>query len=125
MTKILLADDDHNFATILKKELEEENHQVDHVSNGVDAILKCIANPYDCVVLDLVMPGIDGLGALKIIKRLKPDVPVITISGKAGPREMADAMACGAHTCLKKPFELEVLKKEIQTIRKERRNGEL
>ncbi len=121
MPHILLADDDMNFATILKKELEEESHQVDHVSNGVDAILKCIANPYDCVLLDLVMPGVDGLNALKIIKSLKPEIPVITISGKASTKEISESLSCGAHSCLKKPFSMEDLKKEIQTFRKERK----
>lgn len=124
MTNILLADDDQNFATILRKELEEENLQVDHVSNGVEAILKCIANPYDCVLLDLVMPGVDGLSALKIIKSLKPDTPVITISGRVGSKEMLESLACGAHSCLKKPFKIEDLKREIETLRKERKNEE-
>jgi len=118
LTKILLADDDHNFAAVLKRELEEENHQVDHVVNGVDAVLKCLSNPYDCVLLDLVMPGVAGLDALKIIKRIRPDTPVITMSGRAGSKEMTDSLACGAQACLKKPFEIEELKREIKTIRK-------
>lgn len=119
VTRILLADDDHNFATILKLELEEEHHQVDYVPNGVEAILKCIANPYDCVLLDLVMPGLGGLDALKIIKRLRPETPVITISGKAGPKEMSESLSCGAQKCLKKPFNIEDLQREVHTLRKE------
>ncbi len=120
VTRILLADDDHNFATILKQELEEDHHQVDHAPNGVEAILKCIANPYECVLLDLVMPGLGGFDALKIIKHLKPETAVITMSGKAGHREMSESLSCGARSCLKKPFKIEDLKKEIKTIRKER-----
>jgi DNA-binding NtrC family response regulator len=113
--RILLADDDQNFAAILKQELEEEHHQVDYVPNGVEAILKCIANPYNCVLLDLVMPGLGGLNALKIIKSLRPDTPVIAISGKAGPKEIEESLSCGAWTCLKKPFKIEDLKKEIRS----------
>jgi DNA-binding response OmpR family regulator len=113
-TNILLAEDDHNFGTILKRELEEESYTVDHVSNGVEAVLKCISHPYDCILLDMVMPVLGGIGALKIIKKLNRTVPVIIMSGNAGSKEMAESIVCGAAKCLIKPFEIAQLKKDIK-----------
>lgn len=114
MTNILLADDDRNFGLILKRELEEISYTVDHVPNGVDAVLNFIAKPYDLVLLDMVMPRLGGIDALKIIKRLNPSIPVITMSGKAGDREMSESLACGAFKCLPKPFEISLLKEDIK-----------
>lgn len=75
---ILLADDDKNFGLILKSELEEEHHHVDLVSNGVEAVLSFLDNPYDFVLLDLRMPRLSGTDALRIIKNINPEVPAIT-----------------------------------------------
>lgn len=114
MTNILIAEDDHNFGTILKRELEDESYTVDHVANGVDAVLNFIAKPYGFVLLDMVMPGLSGIDALKIIKRLNPSVPIITMSGKAGSRELNESLICGASGCLTKPFEITEIKERIK-----------
>ena len=112
--RILLADDDKNFASILKQELEEENFMVDVVANGVEAVMNFIGKAYDFLLMDLKMPGLSGVDALKIIKKLKPDTPCITFSGKAGPAERAEAVECGAMSCLQKPFAISQLKEEIR-----------
>ncbi len=60
------------------------------------------------------MPILDGFNALRIIKKIKPDVPAITYSGNAGSGEMAEAVRAGAIRCLTKPFEIGQLKDEIR-----------
>ena len=111
---ILLADDDRNFGLILKSELEQDHHRVDLVPNGVEAVLNFIKNPYDFVLLDLRMPRLSGTDALRIIKNLNPNVPVITFSGHAGSEEMAETLECGALKCFSKPFSVAQLKGEIR-----------
>jgi DNA-binding response OmpR family regulator len=113
MVKILLAEDDKNLGFILKKELEGDQHAVDLVTNGVDAVLNFMKNPYEFVLLDLRMPRLGGNDALRIIKQFNPHIPVITFSGNAGSVEMVESKECGAIKCLRKPFEVEGLKKEI------------
>ena len=113
--KILLADDDNNFGTVIKNELEEERHAVDVVSDGVEAVLRFINNVYDFVLLDIRMPRLNGTDALRIIKRINPEVPAITFSGKAGDFEMAESVRCGAIKCFRKPFEIAQLKKDIRS----------
>ncbi|MGZ3568819.1 MAG: response regulator [Thermodesulfobacteriota bacterium] len=115
MVNILLADDDKNFGTVLKNELEEERHTVDVVSDGVEAVLRFINDVYDFVLLDIRMPKLNGIDALRIIKRINPDVPAITFSGKAGDLEMAESLRCGAIKCFRKPFEIAQLKNDIKS----------
>lgn len=106
MVDILLAEDDRNFGEVLKRELEEQGHRVDHVMDGVEAVIHCIQKPYQCVLLDIVMPRLNGLDALKIIKQIHPDIPVISFSGNAGDSEIARALELGALRALRKPFSL-------------------
>jgi DNA-binding response OmpR family regulator len=111
---ILFADDERNFGTVLKSELEEEGYAVDLVSDGVEAVLNFIERRYDFVLLDIKMPKLDGINALRIIKRLNPDTPALTFSGNAGTGEMAESIRAGALRCFTKPFEVSQLKDEIQ-----------
>jgi DNA-binding response OmpR family regulator len=99
---ILLAEDDRSFGAIMKNELEDEDLHVDVVSDGVEAVLNFINNRYDAVLLDVSMPKLDGLSALKIIESLGPFVPVIVFSGKVGQNELDEAT--GGATCFRKPF---------------------
>ncbi len=111
---VLLAEDDRNFGSVLKRELEEENYNVDLVPNGVEAVLSFINNYYDFVLLDLRMPRLGGTDALRIIKTLKPDTPVISFSGHAAREEMEETMRCGAIKCFSKPFAISQLKEDIR-----------
>jgi len=111
---ILIAEDDRNFGKILKAELQEEGYTIDLVNDGVEAVLRCIDEKYDFLVFDIKMPKLDGINALRIIKRLRPQVPAVTISGNAGSGEMAESVRVGAIRCLTKPFELAQLKQEIK-----------
>ncbi len=111
---ILLAEDDKAFGTILKRELEDDGYIVDLVHDGVDAVLKAIETNYGFVILDIKMPRLDGIHALKIIKKLQPSMPAITISGNAGNGEMADSVRVGALRCFTKPFVIEQLKGDIR-----------
>ncbi len=112
--RILLAEDDRNFGRVLKTELEEDGYEVELALDGLEAVLKFIEHTHDFVLLDIKMPKIDGISVLRIIKKLKPDVSAITISGNAGSEEMAESVSLGAMRCLPKPFEIANLKNYIK-----------
>jgi DNA-binding response OmpR family regulator len=116
MMKILLADDDKSFGHVLKNELEGERHNVDLVDDGAKAVWSFIERAYEFVILDLKMPRLDGNDTLKIIKKLNPNIPVITISGNAGETDVAESLNCGAMKCLIKPFRIEELKTDIKSF---------
>jgi DNA-binding response OmpR family regulator len=111
---VLIAEDDKNFGVVLKHELEEENYIVDLARDGVEAVLNFIDREYDLVLLDIKMPNLDGINALRIIKKINRGMPVITFSGNAGTGEMAESLKAGALRCLTKPFEIAALKEEIK-----------
>jgi len=101
---ILLAEDDKNFGIIIKSELEEEGYAVDLVNDGVEAVLRFIDGHYNVFLFDIQMPGLGGIGALRIIRKLNPDVESIAFSGNAGQDEIAEALNAGACQCFIKPF---------------------
>ncbi len=111
--KILLVEDDKNFGRVLKAELADAACEVDLAQDGVEAVMRFIDGRYDFVLLDIKMPKLDGINALRIIKKLNPRVPAITYSGNAGSGEMAESVTAGAIRCLTKPFEINKLKEEI------------
>jgi len=113
--KILLAEDDRNFGIVLSAELEQAGNSVDIAYDGVEAVLNFIDKPdYDFIILDIKMPRLDGINALRIIKKLNHAVPAITVSGNAGTGEMIESVRAGAIRCLTKPFEIATLKDEMQ-----------
>jgi CheY-like chemotaxis protein len=78
--KILVVDDEENIRFLFKEELEEEGYQVEMASNGFEAIDKVKTSKFDVVVMDIKMPGMDGIQALNEIKNMVKDQPVILCS---------------------------------------------
>lgn len=112
--RILVVEDDKNFGRVLVSALREGGDDIDLAVDGVEGVLKFIENRPDFVVLDIKMPKLDGINALRIIKKIDPNVPAITYSGNAGSGEMAESVRAGAIRCMTKPFELEQLKADIR-----------
>jgi two-component system OmpR family response regulator len=112
--RILIAEDDKNFGYVLRGELAENGHEIDLALNGVEAVMKFIEQKYDFVLLDIKMPHLDGINALRIIKKLNSSVAAITYSGNAGSGEMADSVKAGAIRCLTKPFAITQLRDELK-----------
>ncbi len=121
--KILIVEDDKNFGFVLKGELESEGYDVDLAMDGVEAVLKFIDENHAFVLLDIKMPKLDGINALRIIKKLSPGVSALTYSGNAGSGEMADSIRAGAIRCLTKPFEIAQVKEELARHRMRRGGG--
>lgn len=111
---ILLAEDDKNFGIVLKNELEGETYTVDLVNDGVEAVLNFIEKSYDFVLIDIKMPKLDGISTLKIIKKLRNNVPAVVFSGNAGFSEIEETLAAGAIRYFQKPFEMSDLKECIK-----------
>lgn len=116
--QILLADDDSDTTLVLKDRLESFGYEVTAVSNGQEAIEEIIRKRYAAAVMDVKMPKVDGLEALRLIKRIQPEMPVIMITSIA--EHVADSVADGAHACLLKPVDAERLKATVEQCLMER-----
>ena len=98
MTKanLLLVDDEERFLLTTKKLLEKRGYSVETASNGMEALEKLKQHPIQVVILDVKMPGMDGLATLKIIKRDFPLIEVIMLTGHATVASAVEGVKLGA-----------------------------
>ncbi|MFV0436337.1 MAG: response regulator [Desulfopila sp.] len=111
--RILLVDDEEEFLVSLKARLEIRGMQVDTAANGEDAISLADRQEYDAIIVDLSMPGIDGLETLERIKEINPDAELIMLTGHATVESGIKAMKKGAGDFLQKPVDLADLLQKI------------
>jgi len=114
MSRILVVDDERDVANYLVSELQTAGWQTGAAYDGVEAVLKVIDGGWDAVLMDIRMPKLDGIGALRIMRRLAPQLPVILFTGQAGQGDMIESTRQGAFTCLLKPIASDKLLKVIK-----------
>ena len=104
LMRILIAEDQEDLSRGLKFLLEKQNMSVDVVYNGLDALDFFHRGSYDVIVLDIMMPGMDGLGVLRQIRKEKSPVPVMLLTAKAEVEDRVNGLEAGADDYLPKPF---------------------
>jgi len=102
--KILLIEDDRHTASYLVKALREHGHVVDHVASGRDGLAAASAAGYDIMVIDRMLPEIDGLSIVKAIRALKVKAPVLLLTTLGGVNDRVEGLEAGADDYLTKPF---------------------
>ena len=111
--KVLLVDDEQDFLETLSNRLEMRGLKVSPATSGEQAISEAKQQDYDAIVVDLAMPGIDGLETLKRIKADNPNAEIIMLTGHASVQSGVEAMKLGAGDFLQKPVELTELMSKI------------
>ena len=111
--KVLLVDDEQDFLETLSSRLEMRGLKVSAVTSGEQAITEAKQQEYDAIVVDLSMPGIDGLETLKRIKADNPNAEIIMLTGHGSVASGVEAMKLGAGDFLQKPVELSELMARI------------
>lgn len=117
MARILIVDDEAEQINVLAIDLKMAGWETGSAGNGVEGVLRVLDGGWDLVLMDIRMPRLDGIGALQIIKRIAPNLPVIMFTGQAGQGDMYETTRLGAYTCLLKPVDFEQLHKVIDEIR--------
>ena len=112
--KVLVVDDKKVIGDLFDFTLGYSGHQITVVDNALDAVNAIRKQEFDVAFLDIVMPGKDGVEVLKDIRTISPKLPIIMMSGYSVEDKRSQAQALGAITCLKKPFEMEDVKKAIK-----------
>ena len=102
--RILIAEDELSIAKALKVMLERNKYVVDAVYNGTDAVDYACTNVYDALVLDIMMPGMDGIAALTAIRRSGVTTPALFLTAKAEVEDRVAGLDAGADDYLPKPF---------------------
>jgi DNA-binding response OmpR family regulator len=115
-TKILLAEDDLNLGKILKSYLEAKNFEVEMYQNGEDALLAFQKNEFDIIVLDVMMPVMDGFTAAQNIRKTDKKIPIIFLTAKSLEEDKLKGFDIGADDYITKPFNMELLLARINAI---------
>lgn len=116
ITKILVCDDDKAVSDFLERFLKKEGYaQVDIALSGEEALEKISKDKYQLVLLDIRLPGMDGLQTLKRIKEIDSSITVIMITGFAEIESADQAKKLGAYDYIVKPFDLAYLKLVVLT----------
>jgi DNA-binding response OmpR family regulator len=107
--RILVIDDEQRILNFVRRGLEAEGMVVDSANEGKEGLRLALTNPYDLVVLDLVMPGLNGHAVLRHILEYKPSQPVLILSALNDTASKVSCLELGAEDYISKPFSLEEL----------------
>lgn len=102
--KLLIVEDDKEGGAYLKKALREAGHTVDHASDGREGLLLAASEPYDVIVLDRMLPSMDGLGILRTIRASGVKTPVLLLTALGGIDDRVEGLEAGGDDYLVKPF---------------------
>ncbi len=112
--RVLLIDDEEDFLETLAERMRNRGMQVSTCNSAMEALSKVEEESFDAIVLDLMMPGIDGIQALRVMKEKKPELQVILLTGHATVQKGVEAMKLGASEFLEKPADVDVLAEKIK-----------
>lgn len=114
LIRLLIVDDEERFVETLSKRLTARGLYVEGANSGPDAISLIGSRPFDVVLLDLRMPGMDGLQTLREIKLAEPLVQVVMLSGNASINAAVEGMRLGASDYLLKPADIEEVVAKVE-----------
>lgn len=120
--RVLVVEDEKKTASFIRKALQAEGFAVDVCHSGDDALAAASATPFDAVVLDIMLPGRDGLSVLRQLRQRKNSTPVLLLSARGEVNERVEGLNVGADDYLAKPFALVELVARIRAL--VRRGGE-
>ncbi len=129
--QVLIVDDEEEFANTLAERMRNRDIVVNVVGNGEDAIASVSKTAYDAIILDLIMPGLDGIETLKQILSINPDLQVILLTGRGTVSKSVEALKIGAFEFLEKPIKFDDLlgkidnAKSLKTTLSEKRTQEM
>ena len=117
--KILIVDDEEMIRGVLKEYVEFEGNEAFEASDGMEAVRMCKDNDYDVVLMDVMMPRLDGFSAVKEIRKFK-DVPVIMLSARGEEYDKLFGFEIGADDYVTKPFSPKEVMARINAVTKRR-----
>lgn len=115
--KVLLIDDEADFLSVMAERLSARGMVVSTAASAEKAIEMVAESSFDAVILDLMMPNIDGIETLKLMKMEKPDLQVILLTGYATVEKGIEAMKLGAMDLVEKPADMSILIGKIRHAR--------
>ena len=114
--KILIIEDDKKIAGFIKKGLEEEHYIADVNPNGEQGAYQALVNTYDLLILDLMLPGMDGIEVSRFLRNKKNTTPILMLTARNQLEDKVNGLNAGADDYLTKPFEFEELLARVRAL---------
>jgi DNA-binding response OmpR family regulator len=124
MIRILVIEDESRIMSFLSRAFEAEGFDVDGADNGSDGFERALRGPYDLVILDLLLPRLDGLRVLRELHRRRPELPVVIVSARSDLPTKLRGFEFGANDYLTKPFAVDELLARVRAQLRARGNGQ-
>lgn len=115
MSKLLIVDDEFRIRELIKKYALYEGHEIDEAENGEQAVLKCRNNNYDLIIMDIMMPVLDGFGAVSQIRRFST-TPIIMLSARGEEYDRLTGFETGVDDYVVKPFSPKELMMRVSAV---------
>ncbi|MEE5992642.1 MAG: response regulator transcription factor [Oscillospiraceae bacterium] len=115
MSKLLIVDDEINIRAVVREYAEFEEYEVDEAANGMEAVDKCKNNNYDLIIMDVMMPKLDGYSASKEIKKHK-NIPIIMLSARGEEYDKLFGFEIGVDDYVVKPFSPKELMARVKAV---------
>ena len=122
MQRLLIVDDEQKIIEVLKEYAEFEHFAVDSAANGMEAVQKCNDNKYDLIIMDVMMPKLDGFSAVKEIRK-SSDVPVIMLSARGEEYDKLFGFELGVDDYVVKPFSPKEVMARVSAVLKRRNSS--
>lgn len=113
--RVLVVDDEEKIRNVIKEYAEFEGYEIDEACDGMEAIAKCRSGEYDIIIMDIMMPKLDGFSSIKEIKKIK-DIPVIMLSARSEEYDKLFGFEIGIDDYVVKPFSPKELMARINAV---------
>jgi len=113
-TKVLIVDDEKDFLDIMAERMGARGMDVSTATSAEVALEMVRTEPYDAVIMDFMMPEMDGFTALRLFKEARPEVPIILLTANVPEEKCIEAIKLGAMDIIEKPADLRLLTQKIE-----------
>src|ERR1051326_499713 len=114
--RILVVEDDRKIASFVIKGLKQNGYAVDHAADGVEGLALAVSTPYDAAVVDIMLPGTDGLSLVQELRKRGVNLPVLILSARASVDDRIKGLQSGGDDYLVKPFAFSELLARVQAL---------
>ncbi len=114
--RVLVVEDEKSVASLIRKSLVEQGFDADVEGNGDVACERALREPFDAIVLDIMLPGRDGLSVLRVLRENRVTTPVLLVTARSAISERVDGLTAGADDYLTKPFHTEELVARVKAL---------
>ena len=114
--QILVVEDEQRMAELLRRTLQEEGHQVILAADGKEGFEIARSSPFDVIILDVTLPGMDGVTVARQLRERRNQTPVLMLTARDAPSDVIKGLDCGADDYLTKPFSIDILLARVRAV---------